>query len=75
MDRQIKIIGGGLAGCELALQLADWGIDVHLYEMKPKQRHKMRKGDVRPPKQRQMPLLLRNQPQRHQQMRKKKNMH
>ena len=32
-----KVIGGGLAGCEAALQLANRGIEVELYEMKPLQ--------------------------------------
>lgn len=32
----VKIIGAGLAGCEAAWQLANAGIDVMLYEMKPK---------------------------------------
>ena len=32
----INIIGGGLAGCETAYQIAKHGIDVKLYEMKPK---------------------------------------
>ncbi len=32
----VKVIGAGLAGCEAALQLADRGIGVTLYEMKPK---------------------------------------
>lgn len=31
----VKIIGGGLAGCEAAWQLASAGIEVELYEMKP----------------------------------------
>ena len=31
----INIIGGGLAGCESALQIANKGIKVRLYEMKP----------------------------------------
>lgn len=31
----IKIIGGGLAGCEAAYQIAKRGIKVKLYEMKP----------------------------------------
>ncbi len=31
----IKIIGGGLAGCEAAWQAAQLGCKVHLYEMKP----------------------------------------
>ncbi len=33
--QMIKVIGGGLAGCEAAWQLANRGIDVKLYEMKP----------------------------------------
>ena len=31
----VKVIGAGLAGCEAAWQLAQRGIDVQLYEMKP----------------------------------------
>jgi len=31
----VTIIGGGLAGCEAAWQLAKRGIDVYLYEMRP----------------------------------------
>lgn len=31
----VKVIGGGLAGCEAAWQLAQRGIPVDLYEMKP----------------------------------------
>ncbi len=31
----LKVIGGGLAGCEAAWQAAEWGIDVELYEMRP----------------------------------------
>ena len=31
----ITIIGGGLAGCESAYQIAKRGIKVKLYEMKP----------------------------------------
>lgn len=31
----VKVIGAGLAGCEAAWQLAKYGIDVCLYEMKP----------------------------------------
>jgi methylenetetrahydrofolate--tRNA-(uracil-5-)-methyltransferase len=38
--RPVKIIGGGLAGCEAAWQVAKRGIPVHLYEMRP---------DVMPP--------------------------
>lgn len=33
---KVKVIGAGLAGCEAALQLAKHGIEVDLYEMKPK---------------------------------------
>ena len=32
----VKVIGGGLAGCEAAWQLAKRGIQVDLYEMKTK---------------------------------------
>ena len=32
---QVTIIGAGLAGCEAAWQLASFGLDVKLYEMKP----------------------------------------
>lgn len=36
MDKQeVIVIGGGLAGCEAAWQLANAGISVKLYEMKP----------------------------------------
>lgn len=31
----VIVIGGGLAGCECALQLADQGVRVRLYEMRP----------------------------------------
>ena len=31
----VQIIGGGLAGCEAAWQLAKRGVPVDLYEMKP----------------------------------------
>lgn len=36
MNNYITIIGGGLAGCEAAYQIAKRGIKVKLYEMKPK---------------------------------------
>lgn len=36
MKEYITIIGGGLAGCEAAYQIAKRGIKVKLYEMKPK---------------------------------------
>ena len=35
---KITIIGGGLAGCEAALQLAKRGIKVDLYEMRPEKK-------------------------------------
>ena len=35
MNRQAIVIGAGLAGCEAAYQLAERGIAVTLYEMKP----------------------------------------
>ena len=31
----VKVIGGGLAGCEASWQIANAGIAVELYEMKP----------------------------------------
>ena len=33
---QVTVLGAGLAGCEAAWQLANAGINVELYEMKPK---------------------------------------
>ena len=33
---KVKIIGAGLAGCEAAYQLLKRGVDVDLYEMRPK---------------------------------------
>lgn len=35
MDNQVNIIGGGLAGCECALYLANHGVKVNLYDIKP----------------------------------------
>lgn len=35
MSNSIKVIGAGLAGCEAAWQIANAGIDVELWEMKP----------------------------------------
>ena len=32
---RVRVIGGGLAGCEAALQLASRGFQVDLYEMRP----------------------------------------
>lgn len=42
--QKVVVIGAGLAGCEAAIRLADKGISVELYEMKPHKRspaHKM----------------------------------
>ena len=36
MKDYIRVIGGGLAGCEAAYQIAKRGVKVELYEMKPK---------------------------------------
>ena len=36
MNNYINVIGAGLAGCEAAWQIANAGIQVELYEMKPK---------------------------------------
>ncbi len=38
MSEQVTVIGAGLAGCEAAWQLAERGIDVVLYEMKPQKK-------------------------------------
>jgi methylenetetrahydrofolate--tRNA-(uracil-5-)-methyltransferase len=35
MQPSIKVIGGGLAGCEAAWQLAERGLEVQLFEMRP----------------------------------------
>lgn len=35
--RSVTVIGGGLAGCEAAFQLAENGVSVTLHEMRPKQ--------------------------------------
>ena len=35
MSKVVKVIGAGLAGCEAAWQLAERGISVELFEMKP----------------------------------------
>ena len=31
----VTVVGGGLAGCEAAYQLAKAGFEVYLYDMKP----------------------------------------
>src|ERR1700735_4710379 len=35
MPRTVTVVGAGLAGCELAWQLAERGVDVRLVEQKP----------------------------------------
>lgn len=35
-EKSVKIIGAGLAGCEAAWRLANMGVEVELFEMKPK---------------------------------------
>ncbi|MCP4004564.1 MAG: methylenetetrahydrofolate--tRNA-(uracil(54)-C(5))-methyltransferase (FADH(2)-oxidizing) TrmFO [bacterium] len=35
MEERIQVIGGGLAGCEAAWQMARRGVDVRLHEMRP----------------------------------------
>lgn len=42
----INVIGAGLAGCEAAMQIANRGIEVHLYEMKPQKRTPAHKTDL-----------------------------
>ena len=41
----IKVIGAGLAGCEAAWQIAEAGVDVILYEMKPHRKSPAHKID------------------------------
>src|SRR6266853_5340270 len=38
MSNVITVIGGGLAGCEAAWQIAERGVTVRLYEMRPVRR-------------------------------------
>ena len=42
---RLRVIGGGLAGCEAAWQAARLGIDVDLYEMRPHRRGPAHTGD------------------------------
>lgn len=44
-DPEVLIIGGGLAGCEAAFQLAERGARVRLVEMKPHRRTPAQSGD------------------------------
>ncbi len=45
MENVINIIGAGLAGCECAWQLANHGIKVRLYEMKPNKKSEAHSSD------------------------------
>ena len=42
----VSVIGAGLAGCEAAYQLAERGISVRLYEMKPVHRSPAHESDA-----------------------------
>lgn len=42
---EVTIVGGGLAGCEAALQLADRGFHVRLFEMRPETKTGAHKSD------------------------------
>jgi methylenetetrahydrofolate--tRNA-(uracil-5-)-methyltransferase len=43
--RSVTVVGGGLAGCEAAWQLAERGIEVVILEQKPKRRTPAQTGD------------------------------
>ena len=45
MSERVTIIGGGLAGCEAAWQLARRGVPVDLYEMRPVRRTEAHTGE------------------------------
>lgn len=45
MNKPVLVIGAGLAGCEAAFQLAERGLPVRLYEMKPLRRQPAHKAD------------------------------
>lgn len=44
--KKATVLGGGLAGCEAAMQLANRGIKVTLYEMKPIKKSPAHKSDL-----------------------------
>ncbi len=46
MNKAVSVIGAGLAGCEAAFQLAERGLSVQLYEMKPHRRQAAHKADT-----------------------------
>ena len=43
--KRVAVVGAGLAGCEVTLQLADRGVGVTLYEMKPRKKTPAQHGD------------------------------
>ncbi|HVP67876.1 MAG TPA: methylenetetrahydrofolate--tRNA-(uracil(54)-C(5))-methyltransferase (FADH(2)-oxidizing) TrmFO [Anaeromyxobacteraceae bacterium] len=45
MRRRVAVVGGGLAGCEAAWVLADAGVEVELFEMKPGRRSPVQRLD------------------------------
>lgn len=45
MSEKVTIVGGGLAGCECAWQLAERGLEVTLVEQKPDKRTPAQQGD------------------------------
>ncbi len=45
MSARVTIVGGGLAGCECAWQLAERGVEVTLIEQKPEKRTPAQQGD------------------------------
>ncbi len=45
MNKNVNVIGGGLAGCEAAYTLANRGFNVTLYEMKPIKKSPAHKSD------------------------------
>ncbi|MEE0946264.1 MAG: methylenetetrahydrofolate--tRNA-(uracil(54)-C(5))-methyltransferase (FADH(2)-oxidizing) TrmFO [Acutalibacteraceae bacterium] len=46
MKTKVLVIGAGLAGCEAAMQIADRGYEVRLYEMKPTHKSPAHKTDM-----------------------------
>lgn len=46
MTNKVAVVGGGLAGCEAAWQLAKRGVKVTLYEMKPGKKSPAHKSDT-----------------------------
>src|SRR5580704_11247473 len=45
VNEKVIVVGAGLAGCELSVQLARRGIPVELWEMKPHQRTPAQRSD------------------------------